>query len=327
MEGQTIGSRVLVAAPAEDAFGEAGNPALGIANQDTVIIVIDLVSGVLDGPQGTDKDAPDWTPEIVEKDGVPTSLDFKGTPEPADRLRIAPLVQGDGAKVEKGQTIVVDYLGQVYGGEAPFDSSYSRGEPTSFQIGTGASSRAGTRPWSAGPSAAGCCCRSRPSSATARKATRTPASRAPTRSTSWSTSWPRAEGSSRLGAMAIPWRPQAATSRKSERLLNLLIMLLVQRHYVSKERIRAILYPDSRPDAFEKMFERDKEELRSLGVPIEVGSIDPLSTTSPATASRPTSSPCPTSAWPPTRRRWSAWPPASGSTPGWPRPPPTPSAS
>ena len=69
---------------------------------------------------------------------------------------------------------------------------------------------------------------------------------------------------------------QASTSRKSERLLNLLIMLLVQRHYVSKERIRTILYADSRPDAFEKMFERDKEELRSLGVPIEVGSIDPL---------------------------------------------------
>src|SRR3954452_4662332 len=69
---------------------------------------------------------------------------------------------------------------------------------------------------------------------------------------------------------------QQATGRKSERLLNLLIMLLVQRRYVSKDRIRAILYPDSRPDAFEKMFERDKEELRSLGVPIEVGSIDPL---------------------------------------------------
>jgi peptidylprolyl isomerase len=137
MEGQTIGSRVLVAAPAEDAFGEAGNPALEIANKDTVIFVIDLVSGVLDGPQGTDKAAPDWTPEIVEKDGVPTKLDFKGTPEPTDRLRIASLVQGDGATVEKGQTIVVDYLGQVYGGEAPFDDSYSRGEPASFQIGAG----------------------------------------------------------------------------------------------------------------------------------------------------------------------------------------------
>ncbi|MGA8246500.1 MAG: WYL domain-containing protein, partial [Nocardioides sp.] len=61
---------------------------------------------------------------------------------------------------------------------------------------------------------------------------------------------------------------------KTERLLNLLIMLLVQRHFVSKDRIRAILYADASDDAFEKMFERDKEELRSLGVPIEVGQMD-----------------------------------------------------
>jgi peptidylprolyl isomerase len=137
IEGHTVGSRVLVAAPADKAFGEAGNPQLGIANKDTVILVVDLVSGVLDAPRGTDKDAPDWTPQIVDKDDKPDHLDFSGTPEPTRRLRVAPLVQGDGAKVEKGQTIVVDYLGQVYGGKAPFDSSYSRGEPTSFQIGAG----------------------------------------------------------------------------------------------------------------------------------------------------------------------------------------------
>ena len=62
---------------------------------------------------------------------------------------------------------------------------------------------------------------------------------------------------------------------KTERLLNLLIMLLVQRRYVSKNRIREILYADApSADAFEKAFERDKEELRSLGVPIEVGQMD-----------------------------------------------------
>jgi proteasome accessory factor B len=67
-----------------------------------------------------------------------------------------------------------------------------------------------------------------------------------------------------------------SATAKTERLLNLLIMLLVQRHYVSKERIRQILYADApSADAFEKTFERDKEELRSLGVPIEVGQIDP----------------------------------------------------
>jgi proteasome accessory factor B len=63
-------------------------------------------------------------------------------------------------------------------------------------------------------------------------------------------------------------------TEKSERLLNLLIMLLVQRHYVGKDRIRRIVYGESSTDAFEKMFERDKEELRSLGVPVEVGQMD-----------------------------------------------------
>ncbi len=70
--------------------------------------------------------------------------------------------------------------------------------------------------------------------------------------------------------------PEAQTEAKSERLLNLLIMLLVQRHLVPKARIRSILYPGLSDDAFERKFDRDKEELRSLGVPIEVGAMDAL---------------------------------------------------
>jgi proteasome accessory factor B len=61
---------------------------------------------------------------------------------------------------------------------------------------------------------------------------------------------------------------------KSERLLNLLIMLLVQRRPIAKRRIRQALYAGSSPEAFEKMFERDKEELRALGVPVEVAQLD-----------------------------------------------------
>lgn len=69
------------------------------------------------------------------------------------------------------------------------------------------------------------------------------------------------------------------SARKSERLLNLLITLLVSRTYVSKERLRQVIaeYGEApSQEAFEKMFERDKEDLRQLGVPIEVGSPDPL---------------------------------------------------
>jgi proteasome accessory factor B len=66
------------------------------------------------------------------------------------------------------------------------------------------------------------------------------------------------------------------SARKSERLLNLLITLLVARSYVTKERIREVVeqYRNTTDDAFEKMFERDKEELRSLGIPIEVGYLE-----------------------------------------------------
>lgn len=137
-EGHTIGSRVIVAAPADEAFGETGNPQLGIGNKDTIVIVADLLSDVADGPEGSENDAPAWAPAIEEKDGVPTAFDFSKAPEPNKKLRSATLIEGEGATVEKGQTIVVNYLGQVYGGKKPFDESYSAGQPASFAIGAGA---------------------------------------------------------------------------------------------------------------------------------------------------------------------------------------------
>jgi proteasome accessory factor B len=65
---------------------------------------------------------------------------------------------------------------------------------------------------------------------------------------------------------------------KSERLMNLVICLLVSRGYVPKSRIRQVVggYGEQTPEAFERMFERDKEELRELGIPIETGSFDPF---------------------------------------------------
>ena len=65
------------------------------------------------------------------------------------------------------------------------------------------------------------------------------------------------------------------TPRKSERLMNLVICLLVSRHFVPKAKLRQLVedYREQTPEAFEKMFERDKEELRDLGIPIEIGSV------------------------------------------------------
>lgn len=66
-----------------------------------------------------------------------------------------------------------------------------------------------------------------------------------------------------------------ATS-KVERLMNLVIALLSTRTFLTAERIRNAVagYADSPSDeAFSRMFERDKNELRDLGIPLETGRV------------------------------------------------------
>ncbi|MEO3810160.1 WYL domain-containing protein [Sphaerisporangium sp. B11E5] len=60
--------------------------------------------------------------------------------------------------------------------------------------------------------------------------------------------------------------------RKTERLLNLVICLLATRRPLSAEQIRHAVpgYDSGNDEAFQRMFERDKNELREIGIPIEV---------------------------------------------------------
>ena len=66
------------------------------------------------------------------------------------------------------------------------------------------------------------------------------------------------------------------SAAKSERLLNLVILLLVARNYTSKDQIRQLMEPyrASSDEAFDRMFERDKDDLRALGIPLETGFVD-----------------------------------------------------
>ena len=60
--------------------------------------------------------------------------------------------------------------------------------------------------------------------------------------------------------------------RKTERLLGLVVCLLSTRRYLTADQIRQAVpgYPEQ-DDLFKRMFERDKEDLRDLGVPLETG--------------------------------------------------------
>src|ERR1700677_2632512 len=62
------------------------------------------------------------------------------------------------------------------------------------------------------------------------------------------------------------------SKRKTARLLSLVVCLRSTRRYLSADQIRAAVpgYPEQ-DDLFKRMFERDKEDLRELGVPLETG--------------------------------------------------------
>lgn len=67
------------------------------------------------------------------------------------------------------------------------------------------------------------------------------------------------------------------SSQKTERLINLTLALLASKRYLSKaEILRNIPGYEGSPETKERMFERDKDDLRSLGIQIDVNNFDPL---------------------------------------------------
>ncbi|RSM64388.1 peptidylprolyl isomerase [Actinoplanes sp. ATCC 53533] len=76
---------------------------------------------------------------------VPTGADPALSKKPAvtagtgtvSKLRTTTLIKGTGAAVQSGQTVNVNYVGVNYADGKEFDSSWSRSEAFSFQVGAG----------------------------------------------------------------------------------------------------------------------------------------------------------------------------------------------
>ena len=138
--GKSIGSRILLAMPVKELLGEQGAPQVGLGPDDDIVMVIDLVEEAeapLTGPEGDEVDPPKWAPKVIEEDGAVTGLDFTGLREEAPKkFHAVPLIEGEGKPVKEGDSITVDYFGIVWGGDKPFDESYSA-EPASFTLAKG----------------------------------------------------------------------------------------------------------------------------------------------------------------------------------------------
>ncbi|WP_192498769.1 FKBP-type peptidyl-prolyl cis-trans isomerase [Ornithinimicrobium pratense] len=134
LPGTTEGDSVLMALPAEDAFGEFGSQELGVGPEDTLLFYMEIVDSY--PIAGEPVDPVEGLP-TVESDGeTPAVIDVEGVEAP-DELVVQPLVQGQGAEVGEGQTVFVHYTGVTLSDGEQFDTSYNRGQPFSFQVGAG----------------------------------------------------------------------------------------------------------------------------------------------------------------------------------------------
>jgi peptidylprolyl isomerase len=133
----TYGSRVAAVTSATELFGPSGNSQLGIAADDSLVVVADLVEKAAVSPTPTDDKAhdasPSTQPKVLEEKGNPSGLDFKGIAEPALDTPVQRVVlkEGTGPAVKASDTVTVNYLGETYQAKAPFDESYTKTPLTS----------------------------------------------------------------------------------------------------------------------------------------------------------------------------------------------------
>ncbi|HZK05878.1 MAG TPA: FKBP-type peptidyl-prolyl cis-trans isomerase [Actinomycetaceae bacterium] len=72
-------------------------------------------------------------PEVSSGFGEQPVLTFPESEAP-EGLQVETLAEGDGAEVGEGEYIVADYIGQVWGAEAPFNDTWDIGYPIGFPL-------------------------------------------------------------------------------------------------------------------------------------------------------------------------------------------------
>lgn len=138
LNGQKVGTRLLLAIPPVDAFGAQGNTSAGFGPTDTVLFLIDLVSASTPLASATGVAVP-LTPGLptATVDGAKAAqITIPKTPAPT-KLIIQPLIKGAGPVVKSGQNIKVNYTGVLWKNGKKFDASADHGSSFDTQIGAG----------------------------------------------------------------------------------------------------------------------------------------------------------------------------------------------
>ena len=137
LTGKKAGSRVEMAVPPTWGYGTTGNKQAGIEGTDTLVFVVDIqkVFNGRSSAKGTvvAQDAVDLPKIGTNTDGKAPSVDVPKSAAPK-KLVANYVIEGDGDEVGESETVLVQYKGVLWADGKEFDSTYSRGQLTSFSL-------------------------------------------------------------------------------------------------------------------------------------------------------------------------------------------------
>ena len=137
LAGKKVGSRVEMAVPPTWGYGTSGNAQAGIKGTDTLVFVVDIQQAFngKSSAKGTAvaQDNIDLPKVGTNTDGKAPSIEVPKKAAPK-KLVANYILEGDGDEVAESDSLLVQYKGVLWADGKEFDSSYSRGQLTSFPL-------------------------------------------------------------------------------------------------------------------------------------------------------------------------------------------------
>jgi peptidylprolyl isomerase len=123
-----VGDRIAIAGSAKDSTNGQGISQYKIGKKDSVVFVADILEAFPSKAVGTkEKPVAGQSTVTLAKNGAPTITVSKAAAP--TKLQTTTLIKGSGAKIAKGDAIMVEYTGAVYKTGTVFDSSWKTGQP------------------------------------------------------------------------------------------------------------------------------------------------------------------------------------------------------
>ncbi len=136
--GQKMGSRVLAVVPPAQGYGKNGNPQAGVKPTDTLVFVVDMLKEFSPKASASGQQVSGGggnLPKVSAATGSQPQITIPSG-KPPSTLVAKTLIKGTGPAIQKGDTVVVQYVGEIWQSKKVFDASWKRGQPFSFRIGS-----------------------------------------------------------------------------------------------------------------------------------------------------------------------------------------------